>query len=72
MNGKTTVGSTASQSYGIVLAVIVFVTILYVINKTTIGHTLIYYGLALLIFFTLLTQYQFISDALAPLNRTGN
>lgn len=41
----------------------VMIVLLMLMNKTRLGHVLIYYGLLLLIFFVLVTEYQ----QLAPL-----
>lgn len=38
-------------------------------NKTRIGHTLIYYGLWLLLLFLLVTQYKFIAAVLGPVGQ---
>lgn len=40
--------------------------ILTLLNRTRLGHTAIYYTLLLLIFFVLVSNYRFITNALAP------
>lgn len=45
----------------------VFLMLMSFVNRTRFGHALIYYGLALLILFLVVTQYQWFNWALAPL-----
>jgi hypothetical protein len=48
-------------AWGVLLILLSFV------NRTRIGHALLYYGLALLIVFLVVTQYQWFSWALRPI-----
>ena len=44
----------------------VLIAILTLANRTRIGHAAIYYGLVLLLFFVIVSNYRFITTALAP------
>lgn len=44
----------------------VLIAILTLLNRTRLGHTAIYYGLILTLFFIVVSNYRFISTALAP------
>lgn len=50
-----------------IMAFVVLGAFVFLLNKSRAGHTLLYYGICLLILVTLVTQYQFVTDALAPL-----
>ena len=41
-------------------------------NRSRVGHLLIYYGLVLMLFLLIVTQYQWFSNALAPITQTGS
>jgi len=51
-----------------VLAWIIFGVFLWLVNKTKAGHALIYYSLVLMLFFLLVTQYQWIATNLRPIS----
>ena len=44
----------------------VMIAILTLVNRTRIGHAAIYYGLLLMLFFIIVSNYRFITTALAP------
>ena len=44
----------------------VMIAILTLVNRTRIGHAAIYYGLILILFFIIVSNYRFITTALAP------
>lgn len=44
----------------------VMLAILTLANRTRVGHAAIYYGLLLLLFFVIVSNYRFITTALAP------
>lgn len=56
-----------NDAYRWMLAWAVAIVLLSLLNKTRLGHVLIYYWLWLLILFLVVTQYKFIASALAPL-----
>ncbi len=53
---------------GDLAALVVFGVVLWLANKTRLGHTAIYYALLLMIFFILVTQYARIASVLSPLS----
>lgn len=57
------------SAYKWLLAWIVAIVLLSLLNKTRLGHVLIYYWLWLLIIFLLVTQYKFIANVLAPIGQ---
>ena len=59
--------SSTSGFYQWLLAYTVIIVILMVINRTRIGHTLIYYSLALLLLLQLVLNYQWLASALSPI-----
>ena len=68
--GLTKAGSDAAQNVGPFAWILAFVVIgafVFLLNKSRAGHTLLYYSICLLILVTLVTQYQFVTDALSPL-----
>lgn len=44
----------------------VMIAILTLVNRTRVGHAAIYYGLLLMLFFIIVSNYRFITTALAP------
>lgn len=56
----------AVSGYAWLLAWGTLAVILTLINRTRLGHAVIYYGLVLLIVFILLSNYRFIANALLP------
>lgn len=56
-------------AYAWLVAIVVFGSGLFLINQTAVGKTIIYYSVLLMILFTMVTQYQFVTDALSPLTR---
>ena len=44
----------------------VLIAMLTLANRTRVGHAAIYYGLILLLFFVIVSNYRFITTALAP------
>ena len=62
-------GITAPQhydGYAWLVAWGVLIAILTLANRTRLGHAAIYYGLVLLLFFVIVSNYRFITTALAP------
>lgn len=59
----------APKTYIWVVAWIVLILLLALANQTEIGHTIIYYALVLILVLLLVTQYQFIASALAPIGQ---
>ena len=53
--------------YKWIIAWIFIVLIFMLMNRTKLGHVLVYYSLLLLLAFTLVTQYQWVNDLLSPL-----
>ncbi len=47
------------------------IVLLMLINKTRLGHVMIYYGLLLLIFFVLVTEYQQFTPLLKSITSVG-
>lgn len=61
-------GSNAwNDTYRWLLGWSVALVLLALLNRTRLGHVFIYYWLVLLIVFLVVTQYQFVIDALGPL-----
>jgi len=68
--GKTPPGDPNTTSYDAfqwVLAWAVVLAFLALITRTRLGYTLVYYALALVLLFLILTNYQWIASALAPI-----
>lgn len=59
----------ADETYRWIVAWSIFGMIVFLINKTKIGHAILYYSLWLLLLFLLLTQYKFIAAGLEPLGQ---
>ncbi len=59
-------------AYQIIVAWLLFGLLAWLLAKTKIGYTLIYYVLVLAILFLVLTQYQAITSLLAPLRSNPN
>lgn len=59
----------AEETYRWIVAWSIFLMIIFVINKTKLGHAILYYSLWLLLLFLLVTQYRFIAGALEPLGQ---
>jgi hypothetical protein len=59
------VGGAAAMAWLTALAVLMF--LLWLINKTRLGHALLYYLLALAVVSTLLANYRWLAGVLAPL-----
>lgn len=57
------------STYQWILGWIVLIALLAAASQTTIGHTIIYYALVLILVLLLVTQYQFIAAALAPIGQ---
>lgn len=55
-----------AKTYAFIASWLVFITLLIGISKTRIGYVLIYYGLLLLIFGILLTEYTQVAPLLNP------
>ena len=62
---QSNVGQT---TYQWLIAWAIMLVLLNLINRTRIGHVTIYYSLWLMLLFLIVTQYQFIASALAPLD----
>ena len=56
------------SAYAWLLAWGVLLATLTLINRTRIGHAAIYYGLLLMLFFVIVSNYRFVATALAPFN----
>lgn len=56
-----------TTSYQWIVAWILVICLAALAAQTEIGYTIIYYGIILLIVFLLVTQWQFISNAVAPI-----
>lgn len=68
---ETSLGSQgASSMYAWVMGYTVMWVLLWLMNKTRIGHAAIYYSLMLMIVFTLVTHPQEIADALKVFGTT--
>lgn len=61
--------TTWDQTYKWLIAWAVGITLLVAINRTKLGHVLIYYWLVLLILFLVVTQYQFIVQVITPIGQ---
>lgn len=57
------------STYQWVLAWVALIGLLALASRTETGHTLIYYALVLILLILLVTQYQFIASALAPIGQ---
>lgn len=57
------------EAFKWLLAWAVMLTILFLLNKTKFGHVAIYYGLWLLLVFLLVSQADWLKNALAPLQQ---
>lgn len=62
---------TPGGAYRYMIAWLLIFVVLVLLNKTKMGHTVIYYTLVLAILLLLLTQYQAIASILAPLQPGG-
>lgn len=62
--GSSAVGSAYAQ----LLAWVVLGVFIWLINKTRVGHTIIYYSLVLMLFLLVVTQYQQIAASLKPIS----
>lgn len=58
----------APSAYAWLLAWGVLLATLTLINRTRLGHAAIYYGLVLMLFFVIVSNYRFVATALAPFN----
>jgi hypothetical protein len=47
------------------------IVLLMLINKSRLGHVLIYYGLLLLIFFVIVTEYQRLAPLISSIQTIG-
>lgn len=56
-------------AYQWVVGWVLLIALLALANKTETGHMVIYYGLVLVLVLLLVTQYQFIATALAPIGQ---
>lgn len=61
--------SSNASTFQWLLAWAVVIVLASLANRTRIGHTLMYYGLWLLLLFLLVTQYKFIAAALSPVGQ---
>lgn len=72
-SGGTITSSSSSvrggNTYRWVLGWIILIGLLALANQTETGHTILYYTLVLVLVFLLVTQYQFIASALAPIGQ---
>jgi hypothetical protein len=60
----------APSSYQWVVAWMVVIIIAAIVANTEAGYRIIYYSLVLIFVVLLVTQYQFIANALAPVGQT--
>lgn len=69
----STLGPKASSggpsTYQWIFGWIVLIALLAFASQNAVGHTIIYYALVLILVFLLVTQYQFIAAALAPVGQ---
>jgi hypothetical protein len=49
----------------------VMIVLLMLINKTRLGHVMIYYGLLLLIFFVIVTEYKQLAPLISSIQTIG-
>lgn len=63
--------NSTSAFYRWILAYTVIIVVLVVLNKTRVGHILIYYALALLLLLQLVINYQWFAQALSPITNIG-
>lgn len=61
----------ADDSYKWLLSWGIILLLLTLANKTRLGHVVIYYALWLMLLFLIVTQYRYISAALAPLGSSA-
>lgn len=59
------------NAYAWLLAWGVILAFLTLVNRTRIGHAAIYYGLLLMLFFVIVSNYRFIATSLAPFQTLG-
>lgn len=57
------------DTYQWIVAWVLVVVLAALATKTQTGYKLIYYALALMLVFLLITQYQFIANGLAPVGQ---
>jgi predicted aspartyl protease len=61
--------TTTDNTFAWLLAWSVMIVMLVLINKTRLGHVIIYYALWLMLAFLIVTQYQAIANLLKPLGQ---
>lgn len=66
------VTSATNSGYKYILAYGIMFMMLFFASKTKVGYTAIYYLLVLSIVILLVTQYQFIAQAMQPLTANSN
>lgn len=59
------------SAYRVILAYVVIGIVLLFLSRTRVGATLIYYVLVLILFFLIVTQFQFFQWALSPFRNAG-
>lgn len=57
------------STYQWIVAWVLLIILGAMASQTVIGHTIIYYSLVLMLVFLLVTQYQFIASAFAPIGK---
>lgn len=62
---------TTTATYNFVLGWILMITILALINKTRLGHVILYYSLLLCIFLVLVVEYKQIAPVLGSIKTIG-
>ena len=58
-------------TYRWLLAWAVLILVLFLLNKSRIGHLIIYYSLVLMLLFLIVTQYKWFVGVLAPFGSLG-
>lgn len=59
------------NAYQWLVAWVVLLAILALLNRSRVGHALLYYGMLLLLVTLVLTNWRFIVSALSPINLLG-
>lgn len=65
----TELASTQDPTFSWLLGWLLFIILLVLLSRTTLGHMLVYYGLLLVLIFLLVTQYKFIAATLGQVGK---
>lgn len=63
--------NTEENTYQFVAGWVVMIVVLVLINKSRIGHVIIYYSLLVILFFLLVTEYRQLGPLLANVQSIG-